>query len=357
MNGLDFKKRNEWLLTSMVLGGPQTEIYLPSHSMRRRSSCKFIFREGEAGEAPAEPMRRQFGRSLALPVHAIMSVAVALSVIFVCSLQAQSELTDSKQKIVLVAGETALVDVVGHHDYLAGCACLEAMLRQTRNVDVVQVHKGWPDDDIVFANAKAVVFYTDGGGKQAFLETPLRVAKLQSLVDSGVGIVMIHQAVDFPEAVADQAKSWLGGIYVKTASGRGHWDSNHVDFPKHPITRGVAPWKINDGWLNAIQFVDGMKGITPLVWSGKEYAGSRAGLDKDIVAWSYERPNGGRSFSFTGLDAHSAWSLPGMRQLVVNGVLWTAGIEIPATGAASEIEESKLNAMQTPRQTKKPSAK
>ena len=294
---------------------------------------------------------------LSRPAYAIMPLALSLSVIFVCSLQAQSESSDSKQKIVLIAGETALVDVIGHHDYLAGSACLETLLRQTNNVEIVQVRDGWPEDDRVFANAKTVVFYTDGGGKQAFLETPSRVAKLQSLVDSGVGIVMIHQAVDFPESFADQAKSWLGGIYVKTASGRGHWDSNHVDFPKHPITRGVVPWKINDGWLNGIQFVDGMKGITPLVWSGKEYAGSRAGLDKDIVAWSYDRPTGGRSFSFTGLDAHSAWSQPGIRLLVVNGVMWTAGIEIPPTGAADEIDEKQLDGMQTPRRPKKTAAK
>ena len=271
---------------------------------------------------------------------------------FATAIYAQTESASGKHRIVLVAGETALIDVVGHHDYLAGCACLDTLLRQTSQVEPVQVRNGWPDDESVFANAKAVVFYTDGGGQQAFLNSPQRVAKLQSLVDAGVGMVMIHQAVDFPETVAEQAKSWLGGIYLKSSSSRGHWDSNHVDFPKHPITRGVTPWKINDGWLNGIQFVDAMKGITPLVWSGKEYAGSRAGLDKDIVAWSYERPKGGRSFSFTGLDAHSAWSLPGMRQLVVNGVLWTAGMEIPTSGAANEIDEKKLSEMQTPRTPK-----
>lgn len=281
----------------------------------------------------------------------------ALILTFVDSIYAQTELSKDKQKIVLVAGETALIDTVGHHDYLAGCDCLEVLLRQTSSVEIVQAKNGWPDDEAVFSNAKAVVFYTDGGGKQAFLDSLERTAKLQSMVDRGVGIVMIHQAVDFPDSVAEQAKSWLGGIYIKSASGRGHWDSNHVDFPNHPIARGVTPWKINDGWLNGIQFVDGMKGITPLVWSGKEYAGSRAGLDKDVVAWSYERPNGGRSFSFTGLDAHSAWSLPGMRQLVVNGVLWTAGVEIPVTGAANEIDEKQLTAMQTPRTPKKPATK
>jgi len=35
----------------------------------------------------------------------------------------------------------------------------------------------------------------------------------------------------------------------------------------------------------------------------------------------YDAPNSGRSFSFIGLDANSAWSLTRMRQLTVNEVL------------------------------------
>ncbi len=296
-----------------------------------------------------------------LPVCLLWGLAVSLST---ATGLAQStskpfppESSVGKKKIVLVAGETALVDTLGHHDYLAGCACLDALIRLTDNIETVQIKNGWPDDESVFSDAKAVVFYCDGGGLQAFLKSPQRIAKLQSLADEHVGIVMIHQAVDFPEANAEQAKGWLGGIYVKSASARGHWDSNHVDFPKHPITSGVKPWKINDGWLNAIAFVDGMKGVTPLVWSGKQYAGSRAGLDKDIVAWAFERPNGGRSFAFTGLDAHSAWSLPGMRQLVLNGVLWSAGQDIPPEGAPSSIDQPALDSMLTPRTPKKPPQK
>lgn len=258
----------------------------------------------------------------------------------------------TKRKIVLVAGETAKVDKVGHHDYLAGCECLKVLLSQTDGVEAVRVNDGWPTDEATFDGAAAIVFYTDGGGKQAFLSSPERIAKLQSLVDAGIGIVMIHQAVDYPDEFVNLAKSWLGGIYQTGKSGRGHWDSEHADFPDHPVTRGVTAWKINDGWLNAIQFIDEMKGVSPLVWSGKDYVESRQGIDANIVAWTYERPNGGRSFSFTGLDAHAAWELAGMRQLVVNGVLWSAGAEIPAAGAASDIEKEKLYGMLTPRTPK-----
>jgi len=256
------------------------------------------------------------------------------------------------RRILLVAGETARVDAVGHHDYLAGVQCLSVLLSKTPGVKTIQVRNGWPAEDSAFDGVHCVVFYTDGGGKQAFLASPERVARMQSLVEAGTGLVMIHQAVDFPDEFAEQAKNWIGGIYQHGKSGRGHWPSSHVDFPAHEITRGVTPWQVNDGWLNALQFVDGMKGITPLVWSGRDNVESRAGIHQDIVAWAYERPRGGRSFSFTGLDAHSAWSLPGMRQLVVNGVLWSAGAAVPEKGAHSGIDDAELNAMLTPRQPK-----
>lgn len=257
-------------------------------------------------------------------------------------------------KIVLVAGETAKVDVPGHHDYLAGCQCLEQQLKQTPGVETVQVADGWPRDETVLNGANSLVFYTDGGGKQAFLKNAERVAKVQALIDAGCGLVLIHQAVDVPDEHAAQVQSWLGGAYLKNKSQRGHWDSQHVEFPVHPVTRGVTPWKINDGWLNAIQFVNQKQGITPLVWSSKEYEEGRAGIDAHIVAWTYDRPAGGRSFAFTGLDAHSAWERPGLRQLMVNGVLWSSGLDIPEAGAPSVIEKSALDSMLTPRAAPKP---
>ena len=277
---------------------------------------------------------------------------VALSLVsMVIPCRAEESLT---KRIVLVAGETAKIDVLGHHDYLAGCRCLEFLLAQTKDVKTVRVNDGWPEETQILDGASSIVFYTDGGGKQAFLASPDRVARLQSLVDGGVGLVMIHQAVDFPNEFARQGRAWLGGAYLQGKSGRGHWPSKHVDFPEHAITRGVTAWQINDGWLNGIQFVDEMKGIVPLVWSGKDYEESRAGLDSQIVSWAYQRPDGGRSFSFTGLDAHSAWELPGLRQLMVNGVLWSAGIAIPSQGASCQIDFKDLQMMQTPREQKPP---
>ncbi|MEZ6129982.1 MAG: ThuA domain-containing protein [Planctomycetaceae bacterium] len=277
---------------------------------------------------------------------------ISVTILLVTSGMAAHASAEGSVRILLIAGETAKVDTVGHHDYLAGCECLRVLLEQTDDVEAVRVNDGWPQDESVFDGVRSVVFYTDGGGKQAFLSSPERIAKVQALVDAGVGIVMIHQAVDYPDEFIDRAKSWLGGVYQTGKSGRGHWDSEHADFPEHPVTRGVTSWEINDGWLNGIQFVSDMKGIVPLVWSGKEYVASREGLDHHIVCWTYDRPDGGRSFSFTGLDAHSAWERTGMRQLVLNGVLWSAGVDIPRAGASSKLDQSQLEAMLTPRTPK-----
>lgn len=251
-------------------------------------------------------------------------------------------------KVVLIAGAVKEVDRVGHHDYLGGCRLMQHLLENTPGVEVILVEKDWPGNEKVFVGADAVVFYTDGAGKQAYLQTPERIAVIQSLVDAGVGITSIHQAVEFPSALAKQSAEWIGANY-NALSGRGHWDSSHDSFPDHPVTRGMSSWKINDGWLNQFKFAAGGKGITPLVWSGKVHLGAEAGGSKDIVAWLFDRADGGRSFSFSGLDAHDAWERDGVRKLIINGILWTAGAQIPKDGYRSDADKTVVDSFLTPR--------
>ena len=252
--------------------------------------------------------------------------------------------------IVLLAGRMKVADKVGHHDYRAGCALLACLLEQTSGVRAAALYDGWPEDERVFETARSLVVYTGGGSKHALFESAQRFERVQELVARGVGMVMVHQAVHYPPEFAGQAMTWIGGAHVPGKSGRGHWHTHHREFPQHQVTRGVRPWKIRDGWLNQIQFVDGMSGVTPLVWSSQRYRGSSEGGTADVVSWTYERPNGGRSFSFTGLDAHSAWSVPPIRQLMVNGILWSAGLPIPEEGAPCAIDAARLDSYLTPRQ-------
>jgi hypothetical protein len=251
--------------------------------------------------------------------------------------------------IVLLAGAVKVPDRVGHHDYLGGCTLLASLLEQTAGVRTIVVRDGWPRDESVFAAARSVVVYSGGGRKLALLASPQRIATIQRLVDAGVGMVMVHQAVSFPPEHAAEAARWLGGMHIAGRSARGHWAARHAEFPIHPATRGVAAWDSRDGWLTEVEFVDGMRGVTPLVWSGRDHRGTRSGGDADVVSWAYERPDGGRSFCFTGLDAHAAWSAAGVRQLLVNGALWTAGVTTPSSGAPCAIDVAALPSYLTPR--------
>ena len=97
-----------------------------------------------------------------------MSTAFALSLVLANSLCAQSSSQRVSQKIVLIAGETAKIDTVGHHDYIAGCKCLKALLQQTPNVECVSIENGWPSDEKVFDNAKAIVFIPMVVGNKRF---------------------------------------------------------------------------------------------------------------------------------------------------------------------------------------------
>src|SRR3954468_11829238 len=94
--------------------------------------------------------------------------------------------TDPKAaKIVLVAGSNFFK--AGEHEYLGGCAVLADLLRQNAGVAPV-VALDWPQKPDTLTNAKAVVFFFDGGDKHGVLKGD-RAAQVQKLADAGVGIV------------------------------------------------------------------------------------------------------------------------------------------------------------------------
>lgn len=247
--------------------------------------------------------------------------------------------TDPKAaKIVLIAGSNFFK--AGEHEYLGGCAVLAELLRQTPGVAPV-VALDWPKKDDTFTNAKAVVFFFDGGAKHGVLQGD-RAAKLQKMADAGVGIVQFHQAVDYPKDFGDRARGWAGGAWEAKVGERAHWVEEFKTFPDHPICRGVAPFKIDDGWLWKIKFADGMKGVTPLLRTWNPKATTKPEGAQDVIAWAFERPGGGRSFNFTGGHLHASLAQDGYRRFLVNGVLWSAGVEVPKVGARVDLDPKTL---------------
>jgi hypothetical protein len=252
----------------------------------------------------------------------------------------------SVSKIVLLAGSVS--NKPGQHEYFAGCALLMKCLKQTPGVWPVMAAEGWPKNEAIFKNAKAVVMYMDGGAKCALLQ-PSRWELLRGLMKQGVGFTVLHQSVDIPEDHAEDFKTWAGAVWQKDIGSRGHWDMTFEPKGGHDILRGVGTLAApKDGWLYNLHFAD--KNVTPLL-TGEVPDKSRSTADAkshagraEVIAWAHERADGGRAFGFTGCDLHKNWGVEAQRRLVVNGILWSAKLPVPTEGAPVKCEDTDLTA-------------
>lgn len=253
-------------------------------------------------------------------------------------------------KVVLVGGSNYFK--VGEHDYLAGVAVLADLLKQSPGVAPV-LAADWPSKSETFAGAKAVVLLFDGGGKHGVLKGN-RAAEVQKLVDAGVGLVQLHQVADYPKDFGDRARAWAGGSWEAPAGQRAHWVHTFKTFPDHSVCRGVKPFTIDDGWLYKNRFVEGKAGVTPILRTVNPKGKDSEADDGAIVAWAYDRPGGkGRSFTFTGAHLHASFAEEGYRRLLVNAILWSAGLDVPPTGAPVKLDPAALAGYLTPPPAKK----
>jgi hypothetical protein len=243
-------------------------------------------------------------------------------------------------KVVLIAGSS--VYKPGEHDYVAGCSALFDLLKQTPGVAPVLVID-WPKKPETLEGAKAVVMLFDGGDKHGLLPEG-RYDEIERLAGEGVGFVFLHQLIDVAIEHGENARALAGAAWEKGYSARAHWVAEFKDFPDHPIFRGVKPFKIDDGWLTGLRFSEDRKRITPLLRTVNPKAKGRPRSDLDpVVAWTFNREDGGRSVAFTGGHLHSSFLEEGYRRFLVNAILWSAGIEVPKSGAAVELTSPRLN--------------
>ncbi len=105
------------------------------------------------------------------------------------------------KKIVLVAGKPSHPPRM--HEFNAGVQLLAKCLADTADVEAAVLLNGWPQDESVFDDADAVVFFMDGGGKHEIVQQDgRRLTLLDALASRGVGLGFMHYGV---EVLADQA--------------------------------------------------------------------------------------------------------------------------------------------------------
>jgi type 1 glutamine amidotransferase len=262
-----------------------------------------------------------------------------------------------RKKIVLVAGPPS--HGYGAHAHNAGCLLLARLLNENVPEVYATVHtNGWPKDPTAFDNADAIAIYCDGGGGHVAMP---HLEELDKLAKDGAGIAMLHYAVEVPKGKpGDYMLDWAGGYFETFWSVNPHFKAEFKELPEHPITRGVKPFAIEDEWYYHIRFIENMQNVTPILTTVPPDSTRREGNDEhganphvrarmgmpEHVAWAVERANGGRGFGFTGGHWHHNWAHDDFRKVVLNGLVWIAGVEVPPGGVPSKtpsIDELEAN--------------
>lgn len=263
----------------------------------------------------------------------------------------------AKKKIVLIAGRAS--HGYFSHTHYAGCVLLaKALNENVPGVEAIVVRDGWPKEPAILDDAAAVVLFSDGGGGNPILP---HLEHVQRLMDKGVGLALLHYAVEAPkEKAGKQLLDWTGGYFEAFWSVNPTWTARFDKFPEHPITRGVKPFEILDEWYYHMRFRENMEGVTPILsavppdstrerpdgpHSGNPTVRSRKGMAEHL-AWARQRPDGGRGFGFTGGHFHYNWANDSFRTVVLNAIIWVAGLDVPAGGVRSKtptLEELEAN--------------
>ncbi len=98
----------------------------------------------------------------------------------------------------------------------------------------------------------------------------------------------------------------------------------------HPVLRGWKAFTFDDEpyWNNYFGKDGPAPNVTPLVTSMLPPDNPK----KETVVWGVQRPDGGRGLGIVVPHFYRNWQIDDLRTLILNGICWTAKLDIPAAG-------------------------
>ncbi|MEM7234320.1 MAG: ThuA domain-containing protein [Planctomycetota bacterium] len=220
----------------------------------------------------------------------------------------------------------------GTHMYLHTCRVLEKALELTKGVDAI-VSDGWPKDPAVLKGVKTIVLYTNPGAE--FLLQGKHSREFERLMNSGVGIVTIHWASSvFQQNLKGIGQRWikyLGGTWVSNVGLSTGKSQLKQLIPKHPVCRGWKEYELHDEYY-----------LNPTLREAKALLRVNTKGQDVVVAWVHERKDGGRAFATTLGHFYRNFQIEAFRKMIVNGILWSAHVELPKDGAKVALKPKDL---------------
>jgi hypothetical protein len=247
-------------------------------------------------------------------------------------------------RVLFVAGEPS--HGPGEHRFPAGCALLAEALNASGPALRADVSQGWPADDSLAA-AQTIVLYSDGLDRHVAAG---RIEALRRHVAAGKGLAVLHFALEPSRGeLSEFLLETIGGYFDPDWSVNPVWTLERSRLATHEVTRGVAPFALEDEWYYHLRFRAGvlpvLQAVPPAGSLGADGPRSANPAVRDAIArgelqtlaWVFEGDGARRGFGFTGGHFHGNWAHDDFRKLVLNGIAWTAGVAIPEAGIASSI--------------------
>lgn len=239
---------------------------------------------------------------------------------------------DKPTKILLI-GHNRDGHAYETHMYMAECRLLAKCLEQTPGVQTV-VSNRWPQDAATTADVSTIALYVPVGANVLF-DGPQQ-AEVKRLLASGVGLAAVHWSTG-------AAGEEFGHLWLDSLGAWFHTDFSGIEHiekpltladPAHPVSRGVQNFTMHDEYYWDLRFAPHAKPLLTVPHKDK----------MQTVAWTFERSQHGqaRSFGTVAGHYHGSFAQTTFRQLVVNGILWTARREVPDQGAPCQVSEDDL---------------
>jgi len=256
--------------------------------------------------------------------------------------------SDRVRKILFIIGPST--HPPGTHEGAAGARLLKYCVDHAKEGAGIQteIYEGWPTDTASLSQARVVVFtgdqfppYVSNNSKEVF-------AELSGMIDGGCSVVCVHYATSVNDTVSQKVPltvqlslyRWLGGFGLflpgnaKPGTQARIMPATFIPTKTgHPVVRGVGVFSLREEPYYPIKFDSSES--EGLVTSLATAMLPPEAPKKEIVAWSIDRGHGSRGVSVVMPHFFVNWRNGDLRRLVLNGIFWAAGVEIPSNGIDS----------------------
>lgn len=267
------------------------------------------------------------------PIMSRKLILLAVFVIFAIS----TSLDATEPKRLLLLGQKPDGHPPTTHEYMAGQKRIAALLKEADvKTTLVSADEPWAEGPELIKQADGVVIFLSEGAKWASADSR-RLDALSQLAARGGGLVGLHWGIGTKQAEPIAAYLALVGGCHGGPDRRFKVVDTEVRpaAANHPIVRGIAPFKVHEEFYYQLKFVRPAGTVQP-VDSMRPILQTTIDGGSETVAWAWERPDGGRSFGFSGLHFDDNWKHAEYQRVIAQGVLWSLKLPIPEGGIKLE---------------------